>query len=107
LLRSTTWDTRCTTEVDVKDMSKLVACAMTVLSLTLTTDEASATSCGVFLNDVLTLRLERVSVDGAPLTDTSAYDGFTVTVEGGYVGNGSFTMIAATEDHATWVQQYR
>jgi hypothetical protein len=90
-----------------RGLGKLGLAGLALLAVALVPERASGLSCVDYTSEVLTLELESVTVDGGALADTSAYDGFTLTLEGSpYNPDAAFTLIALRGEQDTWLEQY-
>ncbi len=70
--------------------------------------EACALDCVAYASETLELELESVTEDDAALADTSAYDGFSVSLQGSpYGGPEAFRLIAVSGGNKTWIEVYK
>ncbi len=71
-------------------------------------EDAIALDCVAYTRETLVLALESVTEDGAPSADTSAYDGFTVSLQGSpYGGPEAFKLFAVRNGDKTWIEVYK
>jgi hypothetical protein len=83
--------------------SQIVFASVVALAAALLPTGASATEPALPPQEIATLVLERVEVDGVPLADRSVYDGVEVELVAGY-GDGTVSLRTS---RPLWLEEFR